>query len=72
MTDLIEDTGNRRRATDVVSTDESLELISSLAMEYALKNDAVNLEAVETAILKLRELKIEETGTFRTSRLTTQ
>jgi len=68
MTDSIEDTGNRRRATDRVSTDECLELISSLAMEYALKNDAVDLTAVETAILKLRELKIVETGVFRALR----
>ena len=72
MTNSIEDSGSRRRATDAVSTDESLELISSLAMEYALSNDAINLEAVENAILKLRELKIEETGTFRTSRLLSQ
>jgi hypothetical protein len=70
MTDSTEDTGNRRRATDAVSTDESLELISSIAMEYALINDAVDIVAVETAILKLRELKIEETGKFRTSRIT--
>jgi len=70
MTDSIEDTGNRRRASDRVSTDECLELISSLAMEYALVNDAVDFVAVETAILKLRQLKIEETGTFRTSRVT--
>ena len=69
MTENIEDTGSRRRATDAVSTDESLELISSLAMEYALKNDAIDILVVETAILKLRELKIEETGQFRTSRI---
>ena len=69
MTDSIEDTGNRRRATDSVSTDESLELISALAMAHALKNEEVDIVAVETAILKLRELKIEQTGTFRTSRI---
>ena len=70
MTDSIEDTGNRRRDTDRVSTDESLELISALAMAHALKNEDVDIVAVETAILKLRELKIEQTGTFRTSRIT--
>ena len=70
MTDSIEDTGNRRRGTDRVSTDESLELISALAMAHALKNEEVDIVAVETAILKLRELKIEQTGTFRTSRIT--
>jgi hypothetical protein len=70
MTDSIEDTGNRRRGTDRVSTDESLELISALAMAHALKNEDVDIVAVETAILKLRELKIEQTGTFRTSRIT--
>ena len=69
MTDFIEDTGNRRRDTDRVSTDESLELISALAMAHALKNEEVDIVAVETAILKLRELKIEQTGTFRTSRI---
>jgi hypothetical protein len=72
MTDLIEDTGSRRRAADRVSTDESLELISSLAMAHALSNDDVDVVVVEEAILNLRQLKIEETGTFRTSRLTTQ
>ena len=69
MTDFIEDTGNRRRDTYRVSTDESLELISALAMAHALKNEDVDIVAVETAILKLRELKIEQTGTFRTSRI---
>ncbi len=53
-----------RRATDKVSSDESLELLASLAYEYALKNDEINLEAVETAILKCRELKVEPTGNF--------
>lgn len=69
MAENIEDTGNRRRAIDAVSTDESLELVASLAMEYALTNKAIDIIAVEAAILKLRELKIEETGKFRTSRL---
>ena len=60
----IEDTGNRRRATDAVSTDESLELLASLAYLYALKNEDVDILAVETAILKCRELKVEATGGY--------
>lgn len=65
MADSIEDTGNRRRATDNVSTDESLNLISTLAYEYALKNPDVDIHEVETAIIKCRELKIDATGTYR-------
>jgi len=64
----IEDTGNRRRATDAVSTDESLELLATLAYEYALKNDAIDLGSVETAILKCRGLKIEPTGSYKALR----
>lgn len=59
----IEDTGSRR-ATDKVSTDESLNLISTLAYEYALKNPDVDIVEVENAILKCRELKIEPTGNY--------
>ena len=59
-----EDTGNRRRATDQVSTDESLEILASLAYEYALKNDEIDLEVVEVAIHKCRELKVEPTGSY--------
>jgi hypothetical protein len=61
--------GGSRRATDKVSTDESLELLATLAYEYALKNDAIDILAVETAILKVRQLKIEATGGFRTLEL---
>lgn len=60
----IEDTGSRR-ATDKVSTDESLELLATLAYLYALKNDDVDILSVETAIMKCRELKIEPTGGFK-------
>jgi len=62
----IEDTGNTRRSTDKVSTDESLELLATLAYLYALKNDDVDILSVETAIMKCRELKVEATGGFRT------
>ena len=58
-----------RRETDKVSSDESLEILASLAYEYALKNDNINIEVVETAILKCRELKVEPTGTFRALRI---
>jgi len=58
-----------RRATDKVSTDESLELLATLAYEYALKNDAIDILSVENAILKVRQLKIEATGGFRTLNL---
>jgi len=60
----IEDTGSRR-ATDKVSTDESLELLATLAYEYALQNDAIDILSVETAIMKCRELKLEPTGGFK-------
>ena len=59
-----EDTGSRR-AVDKVTTDESLELLATLAYLYALKNDDVDLETVEIAILKCRELKITPTGHFK-------
>ena len=59
-----EDTGNRRRATDKVSTDRALELVSSLAMENALaKGDKTVIASVEAAVLKLR-LKVQETGVY--------
>ncbi len=60
----IEDTGSRRRATDAVSTDESLNLLSTLAYEYALKNPDVDIEEVEKAIIKCRELKVDPTGNY--------
>jgi len=60
-----EDNGNRRRATDGVSTDESLNLISTLAYEYALKNPDVDIIEVENAIIKCRELKIDPTGNYQ-------
>jgi hypothetical protein len=61
----IEDTGNRRRATDKVSTDRALELIASLAMENALaKGDDAVIASVEQAVLKLRELKVQTTGVY--------
>ncbi|MCK5615406.1 hypothetical protein KAR91_76795 [Candidatus Pacearchaeota archaeon] len=60
----IEDTGSRR-ATDKVSTDESLELLATLAYLYALKNDDVDILSVETAILNCRSLKIEATGGYK-------
>lgn len=50
----IEDTGERRRLTDLVSRNDALELLASLSYEYALKNDAVDIEQVERAILRLR------------------
>lgn len=51
-----------RRAADRVSGDQALELVCSLALEYALKNPAVNRELVEAAIEKCRELRIDRTG----------
>jgi len=54
-----------RRETDKVSTDDSLELLSSLAYEYALKNENVDILAVEKAIIDCRQLKIEATGGHR-------
>lgn len=56
----IEDTGERRRVTDGVSTETALELVASLAYEYALKNDEVDIGMVERAILRLRELTLKE------------
>ena len=50
----IDDTGERRRITDGVSKNTALELVCSLAYEYALKNDEVDIEHVERAILRLR------------------
>ena len=61
----IEDTGNRRRETDKVSTDAALELVCTLAFENALaKGDPVVIASVERATLKLRELKVQETGVY--------
>ncbi len=51
-----------RRATDAVSTDTSLELITTLAYEYALKNPDIDILEVENAIINCRQLKIEATG----------
>jgi hypothetical protein len=60
-----EDTGNRRRATDMVSTDDALELIATLAYERALAGgDEAVIASVELAILKLRELKVQTTGVY--------
>ena len=57
--------GASRRETDKVSTDTALELIATLAYEYALKNDAVDILEVEKAIIACRQLKIEATGGHR-------
>jgi len=54
--------GASRRATDKVSTDESLELLATLAYEHALTNPDVDISEVEKAILVCRQLKIEATG----------
>jgi len=54
-----------RRKTDKVSTDDSLELLSTLAYEYALSNESVDILAVEKAIIDCRQLKIEATGGHR-------
>lgn len=63
MTNNIEDTGQRRRLVDKVTTDRALELLASLAMENVLaKGDETVIASVEAAILKLRELKVQETG----------
>ena len=60
-----EDTGNRRRATDKVSTDAALELVCTLAYERALAGgDEAVVASVELAILKLRELKVQTTGVY--------
>lgn len=59
-----EDTGERRRLTDKVSTDDALELICALAYAKAVADPEVCLEQVERAIMKLRELKLEVTGQF--------
>lgn len=61
----IEDTGNRRRETDKVSTDEALELVCTLAYENALAHgDQIVIASVEQATLKLRELKVHPTGVY--------
>jgi len=44
-----------RRASDRVSRDHAFEMIATLAMEYALQNDAVDSDAVQLAIDKCRE-----------------
>lgn len=49
----LEESGSRR-ASDRVSADHAFEMIATLAMEYALKNDAIDSEAVELAIEKCR------------------
>lgn len=54
-----------RRETDKVSTDVSLELLASLAYEYALANPDVDILEVEKAIIVCRQLKIEATGGHR-------
>ena len=61
----IEDTGERRRVVDLVSVDASLELVCTLAYENALRGgDGAVIASVERAILKLRQLKLESTGSF--------
>lgn len=58
----IDDTGERRRATDAVTTDSALELVCTLAYENAVRGgDEAVIAQVETAILKLRQLKVEPT-----------
>lgn len=57
--------GGSRRETDKVSTDTSLELITTLAYEYALKNPEIDILVVESAIINCRQLKIEATGKHR-------
>ncbi len=44
-----------RRASDRVTTDHAFEMIATLAMEYALQNDAVDADAVQLAIDKCRK-----------------
>lgn len=59
------DTGNRRREIDKVSTDAALELVCTLAYENAIgKGDLVVIASVERAVLKLRELKVQPTGVY--------
>ena len=59
----VEDTGERRRVIDHVSTDDCLELVCTLAYENALRGkDEAVIAQVETAMLKLRSLKHESTG----------
>ena len=48
------DESGSRRASDRVSADHAFEMIATLAMEYALKNDRINSAAVELAIEKCR------------------
>ena len=55
-----------RRATDKVSTDESLELLATLAYEHALANPDIDILEVEKAIIVCRQLKIDATGGHRT------
>ena len=62
MTEKSEFKVGSRRATDKVSTDTSLELITTLAYEYALQNDEIDILEVESAIINCRQLKIEATG----------
>ena len=44
-----------RRASDRVSVNHAFEMIATVAMEYALQNDAIDSEALELAIEKCRE-----------------
>lgn len=54
-----------RRATDKISPDRALELVCALAYEKALERDDEGVLAeVENAILKLREMKLEQTGSY--------
>lgn len=60
-----DDTGERRRITDFVTTDTALELVCTLAYERALAGaDEAVIASVERAILKLRELKVQSTGVY--------
>lgn len=53
----IEDTGQRRRVIDMVSKDDALELVCTLAYESALKGGkAAVIAQIERSILKLRSL----------------
>lgn len=52
----MEDTGERRRITDVVSRSASLELLASLAYEKVLAGgDEAVIASVERAVLTLRQ-----------------
>ena len=53
LKDIKEEGG--RRASDRVSVNHAFEMIATVAMEYALQNDAIDSEALELAIEKCRE-----------------